>query len=573
MQNHHGVFIVLEGSDGSGKGTQFRLLSERLKAVGHDVAVFDFPRYGEPSSYFVKRYLNGDYGPAAEVSPYTASIFYALDRYEAAPQIKEALNSGKIVLANRYVGSSMAHQGTKFGSQAEQRGFFMWVDGLEYKLLGIPRPNLNLFLRVPSEISYRLIAQKPQRGYTNKKRDEHEADTEHIEKAVAAYDLLCKLFPRDFREINCARNGQIRGVLEINDLIWNTIKPLLPPPKKPGKGAVLKLDENLIKSIKTKKGQPIKAAAAPKKAKGKPQDVYKALKRSKAGLTSEYAKTLSDIRKLHNQMLAAPPLDKSVDRGDLEEALQTTMPLSERPALAARINFLTEDKAKPKGSETDEPQAMEEIIKELAPERQPSVSSNDEAKLIKRIPRNEFELLGEGIDNLTYQEKESMLKDEFAKNGNDLLGHAVYRFDIIANLLTLDFLLEMGGVRELELEKLGPRYGYSVPEIIETAGLDEQYNKCFELANGLYSKLAAQGEAKRADSSLLLGHRGRWKVSLGAADLHLARKNNKYRGFIDGLIEKVAESHPLVAKTISEATQSSEPPQKPRSKKKRKNRK
>src|SRR3990167_2931232 len=125
MQNHLGVFIVLEGADGSGKTTQFKLLAERLRAVGHDVAVFDFPRYDEPSSYFVKRYLNGDYGPASEVSPYTASLFYALDRFEAAPAIKQALAAGQIVLSNRYVGSNMAHQGSKFGTLAEQRKYFL----------------------------------------------------------------------------------------------------------------------------------------------------------------------------------------------------------------------------------------------------------------------------------------------------------------------------------------------------------------------------------------------------------------------------------------------------------------
>ena len=80
MHNHPGLFIVIEGADGSGKSTQFTLTVERLRAVGHDVQIFKFPQYGEPSSFFIKAYLNGDYGPANEVSPYTASLFYALDR-------------------------------------------------------------------------------------------------------------------------------------------------------------------------------------------------------------------------------------------------------------------------------------------------------------------------------------------------------------------------------------------------------------------------------------------------------------------------------------------------------------
>jgi dTMP kinase len=156
VDSKQGIFVVLEGSDGSGKSTQFRLLTERLKAVGYDVEVFKFPQYDQPSSHFIKKYLNGEYGPAADISPYTASLFYALDRYEAAPDIRKALTQGKLVLADRYVGSNMAHQGSKFINSGEQRGFFIWEDGLEFQMLGIPRPTINLFLRVPAEVSQQL---------------------------------------------------------------------------------------------------------------------------------------------------------------------------------------------------------------------------------------------------------------------------------------------------------------------------------------------------------------------------------------------------------------------------------
>src|SRR5512141_950829 len=119
----NGMLIVIEGSDGSGKTTQVELLASRLRKAGHVVETASFPRYDEPSSYFVREYLAGHYGTAAHVNPYTASLFYALDRYQAAISIRGAMEQGRIVLANRYVGSNMAHQGAKFPHADERRGF------------------------------------------------------------------------------------------------------------------------------------------------------------------------------------------------------------------------------------------------------------------------------------------------------------------------------------------------------------------------------------------------------------------------------------------------------------------
>lgn len=238
-----GVFIVIEGSDGSGKGTQFNLLSERLKAAGYDVAQFDFPRYDKDSSHFIKQYLNGRYGPASSVSAYTASLFYALDRYEAAKDIRNELSRGKIVLCNRYVGSNMAHQGSKFEDVAEQRGFFVWEDNLEFQLLGIPRPDINLFLRVPAAISHKLISQKAARSYTSSSHDEHEADINHLKKSVATYDLLCQLFPKDFTAVECTKNGEMLSIPQISNLIWTKLQPLLPKDKPhAGHSAVVSLN-------------------------------------------------------------------------------------------------------------------------------------------------------------------------------------------------------------------------------------------------------------------------------------------------------------------------------------------
>lgn len=233
MNTDRGIFIAIEGTDGSGKGTQFRVLAKRLAEAGYDVATFDFPQYDLPSSYFVREYLNGKYGTADEVGPYTASLFYALDRFEAAPQIRKALQEGKIVLTNRYVGSNMAHQGTKFRHAEERRGYFIWLDNLEFEMLRIPRPTTSIVLRVPAETSQKLVDQKDQRSYTDKKRDIHEADLQHLQRAVEVYDDMCQLFPKDFSRIDCTRGeGELLDIETISAIIWQKIKPILPPAKK-----------------------------------------------------------------------------------------------------------------------------------------------------------------------------------------------------------------------------------------------------------------------------------------------------------------------------------------------------
>jgi len=229
---HQGKFIVLEGIDGSGKGTQFKLLVERLKSAGYDVATFDFPRYEQESSYFVRRYLNGAYGSADQVGPYTGSLFYALDRYEAASDIRQALADGKIVLANRFTGSNMAHQGTKFRSPEERRGYFIWLDNLEFQMLNIPRPDMNMVLRVPAEIAQTQVDKKDKRDYTDKQRDIHEADLSHLQRSAEVYDDLCNLFPKDFTRIDCVRSDKLLDTEAVHSLLWEKIHPQLPKPSK-----------------------------------------------------------------------------------------------------------------------------------------------------------------------------------------------------------------------------------------------------------------------------------------------------------------------------------------------------
>ncbi|MDO8591908.1 MAG: hypothetical protein Q7R60_03245 [bacterium] len=522
MQNHTGIFIVLEGSDGSGKGTQFRLLSERLKAVGHEVAVFDFPRYEEPSSHFVKRYLNGDFGPASEVSPYTASFFFALDRYEAAPQIKKALDAGKVVIANRYVGSNMAHQGTKFSSLAEQRGFFMWAESLEYQLLGIPRPNISLFLKVPANISFELIAQKTERNYTKKKRDEHEDDIQHLEKAVTAYEILCQLFPRDFTEINCTADGQILSIVQINDLIWETITPLLPQPKRKGKAIFLSLDQATEFN-----GSKNKTATNDKPALGDSDAKFKS------------------ILNLQKQMLTKSGSAKGVNQQQLKSAINLLMPLHYRKS---ELKQLLKKDVDEKLSTEDEPVAVNEIIEKLA-ESIPILTANEPIKLLIANPWNEFQVLDEAKSaGLDYRKKEQALSVKLKTAASSIS----YLFEATSDWVTLLAFKNEIKAREIIVLATSPKLGYVVPGIIESVNLEESFNKAFSLSAKHYSQMT-KNKDKDAVYALLLGHNVRWKFEIDASTLAIALKSSKSKNllsFLDLLKQKIAEHHPHVARIL-----------------------
>ncbi len=237
-----GVFIVIEGTDGSGKSTQYEQMQQHLKNEGHEVVSIHFPRYDQDSSYFVREYLGGNYGTADEVGPYTGSLFYALDRYQAAKEIREALEQGKIVLCDRYVGSNMAHQGTKFDHPEERRGYFIWLDNIEFEMLGIPRPDLSFVLHTPYEIVKQRLIEK-ESSSTHVKKDIHEVDENHIQKSIEVYDDLCQLFPKDFQRIDSFRNDKLLDIKTIHKMMWEKVSPMLKP-KKP----VANTDEYVIKT-------------------------------------------------------------------------------------------------------------------------------------------------------------------------------------------------------------------------------------------------------------------------------------------------------------------------------------
>lgn len=222
-----GKFIVIEGTDGSGKGTQTKFLAEKLKSLGVAFELADFPQYDEPSGYFAAKYLRGEYGSAEDVGPYRGSIFYAVDRYEKSFDIRRWLAEGKVVISNRYVSASMGHQAGKIQNKAKREKFLKWLTLLEYGIFDIPKPNLTILLYVPPAIGQKFVDQKVARAYTKgEKRDIHEADLEHLQAAAKAYLEVAKKNKWTVIDYRTTKGG-ILSLEEVQAKIWDRVEKLL----------------------------------------------------------------------------------------------------------------------------------------------------------------------------------------------------------------------------------------------------------------------------------------------------------------------------------------------------------
>jgi dTMP kinase len=186
-----GKLIAIEGIDGSGKRTQVELLKEALTARGHETFVTGFPIYDSWFGAMVGKFLDGGFGPLEEVDPQLTALLYAGDRFEAKEQLVKALAAGKIVLADRYVGSNLAHQAARVAAPARAE-FVKWIERLEYGIYRLPRESAVIYLRVPPLEAQKLVGRKSTRGYTTATHDLLEENLRHLEDAAAMYDELAK---------------------------------------------------------------------------------------------------------------------------------------------------------------------------------------------------------------------------------------------------------------------------------------------------------------------------------------------------------------------------------------------
>lgn len=241
MAKQTGKLVVIEGTDGSGKTEAANLLVKRLRNCGFSVVQRDFPSYGKlpegnPASYFVRKYLRKKefgfeygYGPSTSVDPHVASQFYALERFDAAfsqepadrPNLWESLNSGQIVISNRYVESNLGHQGAKLQGGSLRETFMRWAADLEYNFYRIPRPDLVILLDVIPRLAVK--AKEAQRQSQGISKDGHEADEKFIFASRGAYLDAARLFNDYWEVVPVWRTNESN---EPNELVFRDLRDI-----------------------------------------------------------------------------------------------------------------------------------------------------------------------------------------------------------------------------------------------------------------------------------------------------------------------------------------------------------
>ena len=219
-----GKLIVIEGTDGSGKSTQFRLMSEHLEKDGIAFKHIVFPRYSEESSALIRMYLGGQFGSnPSDVNAYAASSFYAVDRFASYKMDwGQWYEEGGVVLSDRYTTSNAVHQTSKEKPE-DREAFLHWLYDFEYNKLGLPRPDLTIYLDVPTDFTEKLL--RSREADTNTKADIHEKDM--------AYLATCREMGRaaanyyGWQIISCVKDGQMRSIEDIHEEIYALVKACL----------------------------------------------------------------------------------------------------------------------------------------------------------------------------------------------------------------------------------------------------------------------------------------------------------------------------------------------------------
>ena len=215
-----GKLIVIEGTDGSGKSTQFRLLTQRLINEGKNFQKLVFPQYKEESSALIRMYLGGEFGTKpSDVNAYAASAFYAVDRYASYKKVwGQWYEQGGLVLSDRYTTSNAVHQTSK-EPEEKQGDFLKWLYEFEYDKLGLPCPDLVIYLDVPTGFTEKMM--RSREAATNTSADIHEQDMGYLATCRRTGKAAAEFY--NWTVIDCVRDGAMRSIEDIHEEIYRHV--------------------------------------------------------------------------------------------------------------------------------------------------------------------------------------------------------------------------------------------------------------------------------------------------------------------------------------------------------------
>ncbi|HHU23200.1 MAG TPA: deoxynucleoside kinase [Clostridiales bacterium] len=219
-----GKLIVLEGIDGSGKSTQYRLLCDRLLREKIEFRNIIFPRYDKESSALLRMYLKGEFGEKpSDVSAYASSTFFAVDRYASyKTDWGSYYNEGGLILSDRYTTSNAVHQGSKV-PPGELQPFLDWLYDFEFRLLELPKPDLVIYMDVDIETAVAMMALRQHE--TKTKSDIHETDINYLKNCLLAGSFAADYY--GWKRISCISGSGMRQAEDIHEEIFKTIMEVL----------------------------------------------------------------------------------------------------------------------------------------------------------------------------------------------------------------------------------------------------------------------------------------------------------------------------------------------------------
>lgn len=230
MKKNKGKLIVIDGTDGSGKATQVDLLMNRLKKDGHEVRMVDFPEYYKNFfGKFIGECLSDTSYNWINVHPKIASTLYAADRFESKEKIELWLKKGYMVIANRYVSANQIHQGGKISDLKKRKDFLRWLDDMEHKVFGIPRPDVVFYLSVPIPFVKKLLKERNKstnRAYLGKKKDVHEKDSKFMTNSYNSAMWLAKN-QANWCKIDCVKKNKLRAREDIHEEVYGFVKKVI----------------------------------------------------------------------------------------------------------------------------------------------------------------------------------------------------------------------------------------------------------------------------------------------------------------------------------------------------------